>query len=422
MTIVLWIVAVVMLAAYGSFAGRLRVVDGIHRPAQAAILLATGTVACGVIMFLESVVHLRWNRVTLLVPLIAVAMSLRVPSSVRTPVRRWAWLAVLVLLFIYAVVTGRATSPDLLYFWGPKGVHFFRAGRIDTGFLSAPEHFLMHADYPPLLPLVYAFASCVAKGFSWWGTILTTVLYYIATIMAFNGLAARAVGDTRAAAYTALLAAILAFGYVHTGTAGNAEPLLILFEVITLSLLTFADDIPGSGFLASVALLGLVLTKVEGAMFAAAVVVAYAVSRRSLVRVIQLAAPSTLGLAAWILFAKHFGLLDSYRPKPIVLAQSASVFTAMLTKASYRAAYLPWIACTAPILFGRDWKRSALPLLVALLFSAGLFFVYLHSPDARGWINTSAERVFLSSQVALAIAATSMSPIRTTTSIEPILA
>lgn len=87
-----------------------------------------------------------------------------------------------------------------------------------------------------------------------------------------------------------------------------------------------------------------------------------------------------------------------------------SVLSTTFRLASYRAAYLPWIACITPILIGRAWKRAALPLLVAVLFSAGLFFVYLHSPDAGGWITTSAERVLLSSLVALVVAAGASSP------------
>ncbi len=58
MSTVLWIAAVISLALYGSFASRLRVLDGLHRPAQAAILFAIGTVIGGVIMFLQSIVGL----------------------------------------------------------------------------------------------------------------------------------------------------------------------------------------------------------------------------------------------------------------------------------------------------------------------------------------------------------------------------
>ena len=409
MTAVVWIIAVILMAAFGNFATRLRVIDGLHRPAQIALLLATGTVVGGAVMFIESVIGIPWNRGTLLVPWIASALLIRMPSRVATPWRQWNAVAFITLLFAYAVITGRATSPDLLYFWGPKGVHFFRAGRIDAAFLGAPQHLLMHSDYPPLLPLVYAFASTLTNGFAWWGAILTAVVYFVAAVVLFHGLARRAVGESRATLYATLLAAILAFGYVHTGVAGGAEPLLIFFEVTALSLLTFASDLPGSTLLASIALLGAVLTKVEGAMFVAAVVIACALTRRYGLRVLQLAAPALIGLGAWVMFSAHFGLLDSYRAKPLFLTQTGNVLGAMLRMASYRAAYLPWIACIVPILVGRAWKRAALPLLVAGLFSAGLFFVYLHSPDPGGWINTSAERVLLSSLVALAIAASASS-------------
>ena len=410
MSTILWLAAVILFAAYGSFACRLRVLDGLHRPAQAAIVLATGTAIGGSIMFLESAVGWKWNYVTLLIPLAAIATSFRPPRTVSTSLRRWPWPALFTLILTYAVVTGRATSPDLLYFWGPKGVHFSRSANIDVQFLAAPEHLLMHSDYPPFLPLVYAFASCLTKGFSWWGAILSAVVYFVATITAFHGLAARELGESRATVYATLLAAILAFGYVHTSAAGGAEPLLILFEVIAISLLTFADDAPGSLLLASIALLGAALTKVEGAMFVVAVIVAFAITRRNLKRVLQLSTASAAGLGLWILYALQFNLLDSYRTKPVFLAHAGTVFVTMLAVAGYRAAHLPWIACITPILIWRNWSRAALPLLVALLFSAGLYFVYLHSPDPSGWITTSADRVLLTSLAALVIAAAASSP------------
>ena len=410
MTTLFWIIALVVMASFGSFATRLRVVEDLHRPAQVALLLAT-TVIGGTLMFIESAIGIPWSRATLLIPLIATAGLMHIPSGSTTESRKWVGIAMITLLLAYAVITGRATSPDLLYFWGPKGVHFFRAGRIDAAFLSAPEHLLMHSDYPPMLPIVYTFASTLTNGFSWWGAILTEVIYFMAAIALFHALAARSLGRSRATLYATLLAATLAFGYVHTSAAGGAEPLLILFEVTALSLLTFADDIPGTTLLASIALLGAILTKVEGAIFAAAAVIAFALTRHAARRVIQLAAPAAIGLGAWVVFSARFGLLDSYRSKPLFATQTANVFGAMLRMASYRAAYVPWIACIAPILLGRAWKRASLPLLVAGLFAAGLFFVYLHSPDAGGWINTSAERVLLSTLIALVVAASASSPL-----------
>jgi len=46
------------------------------------------------------------------------------------------------------------TCGDLIYFWGPKGQAFPLRRLIDANFLGLRDYYLMHSDYPPLLPLL----------------------------------------------------------------------------------------------------------------------------------------------------------------------------------------------------------------------------------------------------------------------------
>ena len=173
-----------------------------------------------------------------------------------------------------------------------------------------PHYFLMHADYPPLLPLVYTWCSIAAHRFSYWGAAFLTPLYLLATVLAFRGFAAQKLGESTRNAFAALLAAVLAFGFAEGQVAGGADPQLIMFEVIAVAALTFAPD---AHVIAAIALAGAAFTKVEGAAFAVVVVVAlHRWCERDWRRALVLTAPAAVLLGSWIAFARHHGLLDSY--------------------------------------------------------------------------------------------------------------
>jgi hypothetical protein len=293
------------------------------------------------------------------------------------------------LLTAYGVLTARETCADLLYFWGAKAVRFAAARGIDVAFLKAPDHFLMHPDYPPLVPLLYAWGAMIAGGFSYWGPLLLTAVLLGLTALLVPG---RGGG---------LMAALLAFGYAQALAAGAADPILILFEVAALSALTFLDD----AMLASLALAGAAMTKVEGAAFVLVAIVAYAIVSRRPLRALAIAIAPAVLLGSWIVFARAHGLIDSYARGATPFAWSNETLVAVIKQASYHAVYLPWIAVLAPLAFAKRWKRATLPLLVAAGSIAYILFFYMH-PDANRdlWIAVSAERVLLTPLAALAVA------------------
>jgi hypothetical protein len=293
------------------------------------------------------------------------------------------------LLTTYGVLTARETCADLLYFWGPKAVRFAAGRGIDVAFLKAPDHFLMHPDYPPLVPLLYAWGAMLAGGFSYWGPLLLTAVLVGLTALLVPGRGG------------VLMAALLAFGYAQALAAGAADPILILFEVAALSALTFLDD----ALLASIALAGAAMTKVEGAAFVLVAIVAYAIVSRRPLRALAIAIAPAVLLGSWIVFARAHGLIDSYARGATPFLWSNETLAAVARQASYHAVYLPWIAVLAPLAFAKRWKRAALPLLVAAGSIAYILFFYMH-PDANRdlWIAVSAERVLLTPLAALAVA------------------
>ncbi len=394
MTDAVWFAATLLFIVFG-FSSRT-----LDLPARLAVRYATGTVIGGAVMWTLYLAHVPWSRAALLVAmLVAFVLQWFARKRGGEPTHsKGLWpIAVVALLATYAALDARETNADLLYFWGPKAQQFFLTRGIDVDFLRLPFHILMHSDYPPLQPMVLAWSSIAAHRFSAWGALLLTPLCLVAAALALRGY-------SRSNAFSVLLAALLAFTFASSYVAGGADAELILFEVMALSALTFADD---ANLVAAVALAGAAFTKVEGAAFAAVVIVAYGVVRRGLRRVAILSAPSVVLLGSWILFARHEHILDSYAlgGKPLFLPQLSRVLPVALHEASYRAMYLPWIAVGVPLAIGRRWRRAALPLLVAAGSIAYAIFFYLHVPDPTFWVQSSANRVLITPLVCLTVAA-----------------
>jgi hypothetical protein len=411
---VVWVLGVVLVTGFGLVTWRIPLMQRLDVGARLAIAFASGCVVVAVVMFAFTLTHVPFTRATLLIALVvilAVALwrtgTLACPSA-RGDRQECLSSTLILLLTAYGLLTARETCGDLIYFWGPKGQRFYLAETIDVAFLAFPHVKLMHPDYPPLLPLVYAFASSVAHGFSWWGALAAMLLLLLATALAFRGLAREALGDERAAAYATLLAAVLAYGYARSMVAGAAEPMLLLFETIAVAALTFRDD---GEVIAAIALAGAAWTKIEGAAFVVIVVVAYLLTRRRVARAVAMALPSVILVGAWLLFAMKHKFIDQYARagEPLHLESFGTIAKVMSVQASYGAFYLPWLAGAVPFVFARNWRRAALPLLVFAGVVASAVYFYLHGVAPVWWIRASADRVLLSALMALLVAAAAAS-------------
>ena len=316
------------------------------------------------------------------------------------------WLALsafAILVAAFAAGTARETSTDLLYFWGAKGEAFAAFRGIDAGFLGAPDHFLLHPDYPPLVPCLYALGAMAAGRFAWGAALLTAPLFLALALAAFWGCARDALGDGRAARWSALLGAMMGFGFLASEVAGNAEPALLFFETLSLAVLVFREPTPRTDFAASIALAGCALTKFEGSVFVLAAVAGFVVFEKrgshrvaSALRRISLPAVS---LATWIAFCARHGLLDNYRGGihgAFTLVNLSRILPALFRSASYGAGYLPWIVLIGIAVARRPARRSLAPAAAGLAYLAVNVTFYFHGTgDPAAWIDWSARRVLL---------------------------
>jgi hypothetical protein len=412
----LWLIGFAALPLFGLALWRLRGVAALDLPARIAVAFAGGAVFVSLLMYVYSIAGVRWTRVSIAVPLLAISLLLR-PN--RGEKRRTqdaghrtaaALIIIIIIVTIYGIATARETCGDLLYFWGPKAEAFHLAGRIDVAFLGWEHHYLMHPDYPPLLPLLYAWSSIVAHRFSWWGALLTMPLLLLLIAFTLRGFARKTLGDDRAALAAMLTTALLAHGFAVGMVAGAADPMLVFFETLAIVALAF-DDSRDAHIVAAIALAGAVFTKVEGASFAVIVVVAYAVSRRRFRPLSTIVIPPLVLLGSWLLFIRHHHLVDQYGRAggQLHLENLGAVIGGVARQVKYEALYLPWIAVAAPFAIARNWRRAALPLLAAAGTTASAIFFYLHQADPSWWIASSAERVFLTPLMCLAVAGASAS-------------
>jgi hypothetical protein len=401
-----FVAAIALLTLAGLAIRRLPSVAQMELPAQLALSFAAGLMITGTLMFVWSLIGIPWTRVSLGIPLAACA-ALGVWKKGEGRGKGWIGIAIFVLLTAYGAMTARETCADLMYFWGPKGEKFYRAEKIDVEMLKFPHYYLMHPDYPPLLPEIYAWGSLVGHRFSQWGALALTPLFLLATVLAFRGIAARKIGEEPAGRYAVLLAGVLAYGFAAGMVAGAGDPPLLLFEVIALAALTFSDDWP----LAALGIAGAMFLKVEGTAFAAVLLACYVLTRRAILPAIKAAAPGILLLGIWIAFARHHGFLDAYGKSKstlhLHLIGKVTQWTAR--QASYGAFYLPWLAALAPLSSTRNFRRALLPLLTGIGVIVYTLYFYLHDANPAWWIASSAERVLLTALACFVVASAAAS-------------
>jgi hypothetical protein len=375
-----------------------------------AMATAAGALIVGVVMALMSLAGLDWSRTSLLPPLalitIAGVAAVRrfpplapPPAPARTP---WEWAAVggsiaCWLVTLYGTVTARETCGDLPLTWGPKAIKFFRAGGIDAGVLHAYPQ--LTVDYPPLHTLLLAWSNALSHDFSWWAALLSSPLFFAATLALIRAWT----GDDLT---TLLAAATLTWTYTLAYPAGCAEPVLFLFEALAILALTFGDDARGQTIAVTLGAAGAAWTKLEGSTFVIAVLIVILVAQRSLRRAVVVAIPAAVLMAGWMAFVFANDLLYMYGGArlPIYPAVLPVVLETLVKVARFDLLWLPWIVPLALIVAG-NVRRAAAPLLVSLLTTAAAVYFYLHYYDPVWWIESSSPRVILTPLLALLIGA-----------------
>jgi hypothetical protein len=403
---VLAFTAYLLLPLIGIGIWRLDAVRRLDLGGRLAVAGAAGVAIVATVLAALSIVSISWSRsvvVTIVVLITAVSIYLARPLMTRekhsiNPIALAA-LTTIAILLIYGLLDARLSCGDLHFFWGPKAVHFYRDGGITLGFLADPNTVRMNPGYPLLLPLIYVWSETIARQFSWFSAILSTALFLFGSVALVRSTSR----DDRAAV---LMAATLAYAFAIADAAGAGEPPLIFFETLAIVAITFIRDRRAQTVLAALGLTGAVMTKIEGATFAIAVVIAIVIVRRTFKQTILIAAPAAVLLGAWLAFVRLHELSEYYRgaAMPVYFAAVPTTLLTLAKTATYDLYGLPWIVPIVLIAIAPHRRNAALPLLIALLTFGAAFFFYIHFPDPTGWILSSAPRVLLTPLAAFVIA------------------
>ena len=388
--------------------------EGVRRldpGARIVIAGAAGALAVPIVLALLTIAGIHWTRATVITALAIVAGTglLAIRGKRPLPHARagravLAALGVIAIVVSYGLLTARMSAGDLHFFWGPKSILFFQSGGVKLSVLVSTIHRYMNPDYPLLLPLLYSWSQIVSRQFSWWGALLAAGTFLFGSVIVLRSTS----GDNAVAVF---MAAALGYTVARSYAAGAAEPLLLLFETLTLCALVFIDDERTQMVLAALGLAGAAATKIEGATFAIAVVIALVIVKRDLKRAVLIGAPAGFVVAGWLWFVTAYDITIVYHggTMPVFLEAIPQTLAGIVKAAQYGVYWLPWLAAIALIAAGSP-RRAALPIAVALLTTAAAVFFYIHVPDPAWWIASSAPRVLLTPLCCLLIAAAASRP------------
>jgi hypothetical protein len=320
---------------------------------------------------------------------------------------------------LLATAGGAASSPDLLFFWGPKAQQYALARTVDAGFLGDEYLQYMHAYYPPLATNLFAFASMVAGRLSWTAATLTFPLLLTALALCLPGLLRARISRSRASATAALIVCAIAYAGIEADIGGNAEMPLVFFETLAMSLLLFtASTGAATQLLAGLLLAGIATTKVEGLPFVLAAAVLFLLLRSKDIRsaarsMLALLGPTVLALCAWFAFGATRHLFFGYAGQGNWIDLHPGLWKIVLRSVAlslgatgHGLPYLVPLACLLLLAPGLT-RVSAIPLGVAAALAGFLLFTYIDRPgDPSQWISWSAPRVLLPLAMLLALAAT----------------
>jgi hypothetical protein len=326
---------------------------------------------------------IRWNRWTLLIPLVLLGIWAiwglrRRMETVRLPfdpgLGDGAALFALATFTLFAPTLWTMT-PDFVYHWGLKGEHFFLAGGVDYEWLAKPWNWVIHPDYPNLLPELFAGSAILAGRFEapaqmlWSALVLALLL--VSARRALSG-TPRPMSQMGIAAVAFTLAGF-GLGHLAAGAADGMPALAFLAAVPAL--LRPADregdiEIGIAGAFAAA-------SKMEGMPLAAFLAGIQLLRRKPDIRgALWLGLPTALVSIPWAIRTFGNNLYQKYNTGAVDPSRAGVIFRS-LADATFGENWhgLPLVLLTLPLLlFLRRTRPIAAVASLQLLFYLWIFF------------------------------------------------
>ncbi len=297
------------------------------------------------------------------------------------------WLAAAALaVFTVCALSSWITNPDFVYHWGLKGNRFYVAGGVDYGYLGARWNWVVHPDYPNLLPELFAVTALAAGRFDEPAMMLWSAAAFALLLAALRE-APRRTGTSRFAAQAALAGGALATAaYGIAGmSAGGADWLIALALAAALPPLLSPVDRHGAAQIGLAAALA-AAAKVEGVPLAAALAAVYgarawaarAPTRRvsrgfGLRAVLALTLPAAAVTLPWLAEVWRHHLFLDYNSGPLTPERLPRVLAAIAASMDQGWSGFAYGLLLLPLLF-LDRRLRAFAAVVSLQL---LFYLYV---------------------------------------------
>lgn len=275
-----------------------------------------GAVLFHLLLTVYDFVGIPWTRLSVLVPLLGLAAlglrAKREPSSLpQEP--GWGDGAALFALAAFGLLASTLwiTTPDFTYHWGIKGNRFFLTHGVDYAWLAREWNWVLHPDYPNLLPELFAGSALLAGRFDPPAQMLWSTLCFGLLLVSGREALKLAPRWLAQAGLAATALALAAFGFGHR-MAGAADWMPALALVAAMPALLRPADREGDievGIAAAFA----AASKIEGMPLAAFLVGVHFVRRRpDLKAILWLVLPTAAVSISWAVRTFGHGLYQKF--------------------------------------------------------------------------------------------------------------
>jgi hypothetical protein len=299
-----------------------------------------------------------------------------------------------VVLFAGFALTLWITISDFVFHWGIKGQRFYLARGVDYAFLARPWNWVIHPDYPNLLPVIFAATALATGGFDARAMMLwSAICFALLLAAAREALCRAAVSRFVAQAALATVALALAAYAIGGETAGSADWLIALAMVAAMPPLLSPPDRRGAAQIGVIAAFA-ASAKMEGIPLGAFLVIIYlwrlwvANSPAGATRCRSARGAGGLGTAAvlvlpiaaavlpWLAAVRHYHLFLDFNAGPLEPRRAPQVLAALAAMLRvppwhgfpYGLALLPLLA------FDRRLRPIAALLSLQVAFYLYVFF------------------------------------------------
>jgi hypothetical protein len=332
------------------------------------------------------------------------------PAGQTRPVWDFGWgdgLALFALLAFTAIaLTGWIATPDLIYHWGVKGHRFFLARGVDYEYLSRPWGFVLHPDYPNLLPELFAATALLRGRFAEPAMMLWSAVFLgMLLVSVREGLRTAGVSRCARQAGVALVAlASGAFGIGHL-MAGAADWMMALTLAAALPPLLRPPDRAGDAQIAVAAAFA-AASKIEGVPLAAFLILTQWVRKPGLRPALWLGLPTAAVALPWLGRAIHHDLFLATNSGAFAISRAGEIAAALpeaLATQAWHGFSLCGLLLPPLLLLDRRTRPVAMAAGLQLLFYG---YVYFTAPvDTGFYVISSLARLLLHLVPALLAAA-----------------